>query len=379
MKIKTIIGYGLSSPYSNSSYLGYLENSKLKNIGIVEVHTDTGIIGFGETYSGVYCAELIEPVVNFLNQFLVGMDLEKPKDIHDKIYSIPYVGRNGLLSSISSAINIAIYDALGKNLGLPVYALLSSTPKDKVKVYASNGSCTFSPDDIRSDVKAIMDLGYDSYKMRIGYHTWETDLVRVSTAREYLGNSNNLMVDAIMGTLTPPWDRTQAYQKIYDLYKYNIYWVEEPVHPTDIEALEFLRNVSEIPIAAGEALNGQFEFKQYLENDCVDIIQPDVTHSGGFDECKAIVDMFSTNYDTAMHVWGSGLAVLANAHFALSSNIKFLEMPMMNLDITNEILESQFTIDDGYFYAPDVVGIGVNITDEIKEKYKLKTNSNYRI
>ena len=55
MKIKRVIGYGLSSPFQNSSYLGYLDNSGLKNIGIIEVHTECGLVGFGETYAGVYC------------------------------------------------------------------------------------------------------------------------------------------------------------------------------------------------------------------------------------------------------------------------------------------------------------------------------------
>ena len=89
MKIKKIIGYGLSSPFQNSTYLGYLNNSGLKNIGIVEVHTDTGLIGYGETYAGVYCAELIESNTKFLEKFIVGMDVENPYKIHSKIFSIP--------------------------------------------------------------------------------------------------------------------------------------------------------------------------------------------------------------------------------------------------------------------------------------------------
>ena len=64
MKIVNIIGYGLSSPTVDATYLGYLGNSKLKNIGIIEVITDKNIIGYGETYSGVYCAELIEPTID---------------------------------------------------------------------------------------------------------------------------------------------------------------------------------------------------------------------------------------------------------------------------------------------------------------------------
>ena len=87
MKIKRVIGYGLSSPFQNSSYLGYLDNSGLKNIGIIEIHTECGIIGFGETYAGVYCAELMESVVKYLEKYLIGLDVDT-RLIHSKIFNI---------------------------------------------------------------------------------------------------------------------------------------------------------------------------------------------------------------------------------------------------------------------------------------------------
>jgi L-alanine-DL-glutamate epimerase-like enolase superfamily enzyme len=100
MKITKIIGYGLSSPVKGGhKYYGY--QSDTKNIGIIEVHTDNGLIGFGETYAGVYCAELIEPTVKYLESYLVDQDITDT-------YSIPFIGRSGLLKCIASGINIAI-------------------------------------------------------------------------------------------------------------------------------------------------------------------------------------------------------------------------------------------------------------------------------
>ena len=128
MKIKKLLGYGLSSPFQNSSYLGYLNSNGLKNIGIVEVHTECGIIGYGESYAGVYRAELMSSVIEYLSQFLIGMDVDT-RQVHNKIFSIPYVGRNGLLASISSAINVALYDIIGKKENKPIYKLLSKNQK----------------------------------------------------------------------------------------------------------------------------------------------------------------------------------------------------------------------------------------------------------
>ena len=137
------------------------------------------------------------------------MDVENPYKIHSKIFSIPYVGRSGLLASINSAINIALYDIMGKHLNKPVYQLLSKNPKNQVKVYASNGSSTYSPEQIEDDVKSILDLGFDSYKMRIGYQDPLIDLKRIEIAKKHLQNGN-LMIDSIMGTITPPWDLNAA-------------------------------------------------------------------------------------------------------------------------------------------------------------------------
>ena len=174
MKITKVIGYGLSSPIkSNFTYYGYQTN--IKNIGIIEVHTDTGLIGFGETYAGVYCADLIEPTVKFLENYLVGIDIKKIN-----INSIPFIGRSGLIKCIYSGIDIAIYDILSKNENLPLCEYLGFDRE--IPTYASNGSAKFTPKQIEDDVKNIIDLGYQSYKMRIGIQDRATDLLRLEAA-----------------------------------------------------------------------------------------------------------------------------------------------------------------------------------------------------
>ena len=161
----------------------------------------------------------MDSVVNFLQQFIVGMDVDTRK-VHNKIFSIPYIGRNGVLASVGSAINIALYDIIGKNKNKPVYKLLSDEYKSDVKVYASNGSSTYSPKEIEEDVKSIIDLGFDSYKMRIGYQDLETDIKRVEIARKTLGDKN-LMIDSIMGTINPAWKLTDAINVEDKLIEYN--------------------------------------------------------------------------------------------------------------------------------------------------------------
>ena len=357
MKISKVIGYGLSSPVKGGhTYYGYQSDNK--NIGIIEVHTDNGLVGYGETYAGVYCAELIEPTVKYLQSYLIGLDISNI----DIITSIPYIGRSGLIKCISSGIDIAIHDILSKDKKLPLCEYLGGA--NEIRTYASNGSAIFTPEQIEKDVKSILDLGYTSYKMRIGLQDKDVDMQRLYTARKHLG-SCDLMVDAIMGTNPNKWDYNTALQWSKDLEQFNVYWLEEPFTPTDISKYTSLRSDSNVLIAGGEALNQMLEFDLYKDTQAVDIIQPDVTNSGGIKECAEIVNKFG-NDNTAMHVWGSQVAINANEHFAKAYNVKFLEIPMMELEINDHI-------------KGDELGIWIDISDKIKSKYRLKSKINFEI
>jgi L-alanine-DL-glutamate epimerase-like enolase superfamily enzyme len=200
--------------------------------------------------------------------------------------------------------------------------------------------------------------------MRIGIQDKTTDLLRLEAAKKLLG-SNNLMVDAIMGTNPNKWNYDTALKWSEDLEQFDVYWLEEPFNPIQVYNYSKLRMNSKISIAGGEALNQSLEFDLYKATAAVDIIQPDVTNSGGISDCKTIVSMFGKE-NVAMHVWGSQIAINANEHFARALGVKFLEKPMMELTINEEII-------------CDRPGLGIKITDNIKSKYKLKPKENFKI
>ena len=138
MKILDVQGYSLSSGFGNKSYLGYLNNNKLKNIGVIEIVTNKKIIGYGETYSGVYAGELIKPIIDFLKTNIVNKKLENIEDIkkiNSKILSKPFISRNGIIPSVYSAVNIALYDALSQHKEIPLYKLLSKKSVKKKFIY----------------------------------------------------------------------------------------------------------------------------------------------------------------------------------------------------------------------------------------------------
>ena len=376
-RIKKIEGFSLSSPYGKGESLG--QPLGVKSVGLVRVYTDSGVYGLGETYSGVYAPELIQPIVSFLENYLVGR-LIGDDLIFNCIKEIPFIGRNGILQSVFSAIEIAIWDARGKILEVPSSQLISKNCRKEIPLYASSGTVVFSPNEIIEDVENILNLGYTAYKMRVGYQKWETDIERVENARNAL-DCNDLMVDAIMGTLRPAWNADKAISRAKDLADFNLRWLEEPVHPENIKGLAEVCHSGVIPIAAGEAYSGNGEYQAILDLQAVNILQFDATHSGGILTCIELAKKAEAmKLDSALHVWGSAIAIAANAQVALATQtINILEIPMVSLELTEKMWVEPPKIKNGVWHASDAPGLGVMLDDTLIHKYKLKPNSGYKL
>ncbi len=376
-RIKKVEGFALSSPYGKGESLG--QPLGVKSVGLVKVYTESGVFGLGETYSGVYAPELIQPIVHFLESYLVG-HLIGDDLIFDDIKNIPFIGGNGILQSVFSAIEIAIWDLRGKILEVPTSKLINNNSRKSIPLYASSGTATFTSDEIVADVENILNLGYTAYKMRVGYQEWGTDIKRVENARNIFGN-NDLMVDAIMGTLRPAWSANKAISRAKDLIDFNLRWLEEPVHPENIKGLAEVCHSELVPIAAGEAYSGKGEYQTILDLQAVDVLQFDATHSGGILFCVELARKAELKkLDSALHVWGSAVAIAANAQIALSApSIDILEIPMVFLELTEKMWIDPPIIKDGIWYSSDTPGLGVTLDDSLMHKYKLQPNSGYRL
>ena len=376
-RIKKVEGFALSSPYGKGESLG--QPLGVKSVGLVKVYTESGVYGLGETYSGVYAPELIQPIVNFLESYLVGR-LIGDDLIFDDIKKIPFIGGNGILQSVFSAIEIAIWDVRGKILEVPTSQLINKNSRKSIPLYASSGTVIFTSDEIIADVENILNLGYTAYKMRVGYQEWDTDIKRVESARNTFGN-NDLMVDAIMGTIRPAWSAEKAISRAKDLVDFNLRWLEEPVHPENIKGLAEVCHSELVPIAAGEAYSGNGEYQAILDLKAVDILQFDATHSGGILSCVELARKAELlKLDSALHVWGSAVAIAANAQIALTvPSIDILEIPMVSLELTEKMWIEPPVIKDGIWYSSDAPGLGVTLDDSLMHKYKLNPNSGYRL
>ena len=377
MKIIDINGFALSSAYGDGDNFG--QPLGVKSIGLVEIKTDSNIDGIGETYSGVYTPELISILINQIKPALIGKDPLNINEIYNSL-QIPFISNNGLYKSIISAVDIALWDIKGKSLNKPIAELLNESFDKTVKVYASGGSVAMSPKQICKDIEKVRDKGFTAYKMRVGYQKWEKDLERVKAAKEILNENNNLMVDAIMGTLNS-WDLSTASEKEFQLREYNLTWLEEPLQPENFLDYKSLKINSKTPIALGEAFTGINEFESYITNNCMDVLQPDVTHCGGYTGAMKILNLVEKyELPISMHVWGSPIALLANLHFSLAFNpVEWLEIPQVKLQFLSEETSKTYQIFNGNLTANLSPGLGISLSDDIKNNFPFVNGSGYRI
>lgn len=379
LKISKIEGFALSSKYGDNKVFG--QPKGLKSIGFICITLDDGKEGFGETYSGIYVPELIGPVVSFFSNKLVGLKL---KDVISKlgdITDIPFVGFSGLIQSVKSAISIACLDVLSKSIQIPIYKLFGARLRP-IKVYISGGSVVYKPDKIYDDANKLKDLGFNEYKMRIGHQDLKTDILRIEKAISIFGNDKSVIVDLIEGTLRSSYDNKSLIRIFNELNNFNFNWVEEPIEPSEMKKLSFIKSISKNPIATGEAYSGLTHFKNLINAKYIDIVQYDYTHSGDYNTCFEISEMANlNNINQVLHVWGSSLALHSNAIFTLiNKNIKFLEVPSVSFELSKDISSVKYSIVDGYLnFDHDFLGTGIEINNKIRDKYKFIKNTGYSI
>ncbi|MBM9501935.1 mandelate racemase/muconate lactonizing enzyme family protein [Leptospira sp. 201903071] len=377
MKIVKVTPFLLSSNYGSGKVLG--QPMGAKTLGFVRIETSEGIVGHGEAYCAIYAPESFLEVIRIFSNELLGEDALNPEFLYDRIH-IPFVTRSGFFRSAYSAIDIALWDIKSKYEKKTIAELITTDqPKKSIKVYASGGSAAFSPKEIEEDLNNQISLGHSSYKMRVGFQSWENDLKRMETARNILGNSRELMVDAIMGTINPPWTIEIAKKQLKQAEEFNLTWIEEPLAPDNLLDYKELKKHISIPIAGGEALSSKLDFESYISNQSVDYLQPDVTHCGGITAAKRICKLAGDyKIKISMHVWGSPLAFAANKEIALGfENVQWLEEPTVSLDLSNDFVTAK-SITDGRLTTTDELGLPFPNFNDILNKYPYIPGSGFK-
>jgi len=267
-----------------------------------------------------------------------------------------------------SAIDIALWDLLGKAAGKPVFELLGGPARSHTPVYAS-ALHPVGVDKVQAEARDYVEQGYRAMKMRFPYGPGDgiggmaANERHVASVREAVGDDVELMADAYMG-----WDFLYAKKMCGRLEPYRLAWLEEPFVPDDLTSYAKLREETSIPIAGGEHEYTRYGFRDIIERKAMDIIQPDLRRCGGFTEGRRIAALASA----------AGVAVIPHAygithiHFALAlpevSMVEYFPLPcwdkMPQVDV-EPIFHGEPQPEAGQITLESRPGLGVSVNENI--------------
>ena len=340
---------------------------------ICEVETNDGHIGIG---NAALAPQLVKNTIDtYLKPLVIGEDPFDYSYIWEKMYRKTLNwGRRGLGMVAISAIDIAIWDVLGKITNKPVFKLLGGRTKEKIPVYASK--LYAQPlKQLQEEAEKYKNEGFKMFKSRMGWgpkdgsEGMKKNLQLLEAVREVIGEDTDLMVDCYMG-----WNLDYTKRMLPKMAKYNLRWLEEPVHADDIHGYAELNNMNIIPISGGEHEFNLFGFKQLLELNAVSYIQYDNNRVGGFTVAQKINALAEAYQIPVVPHAGQ----MHNYHLTMSNfNCPISEFfPVHEVEVGNELFYYIFEGDpapvDGMIDLDDnTPGLGLKVTDKYKSDFKI--------
>jgi L-alanine-DL-glutamate epimerase-like enolase superfamily enzyme len=352
---------------------------------VVEVHTDEGISGIGETDLNAWVARacIEAPSTHTMDRglgpALVGMDPTDPAACWRALYvGSAMTGRRGAGIHALGALDMALWDIAGKAAGVPAWQLLGPARPDAVRPYASLLPNTGSDWEVFAETLAGQAIaaarrGYRAAKLELlsrgpyrhdGLDIADERLVEVIAAvREAAGDDFTIMVDVGYG-----WnDWREALAVIETWAPYDVFFVETPLWTDDIDGYAELARRSPIPIAAGEWLATHHEFAEYTSRNALHVLQPDVGRVGGLTEALRVCAL-AEQHDLAIipHGWKTGITIAATAHLAaVTPHLPFFEF--VPAEAAESRLRRELTVDelvlqpDGSLPLPQLPGLGIEL------------------
>ncbi len=338
---------------------------------IVEVFTDAGLVGIG---NAALSPRVTKQIVDlYLKPLLIGKDPFDSEFLWQHMYRMTMAfGRKGAAMVAISAVDIAIWDLLGKAAKQPVFKLLGGRTKQKIPVYASR---LYSQplEQLAEEAQAYKSQGYRAMKLRFGWGPvdgaagMQKNVELVRTVREVVGDGIDVMADAYMG-----WTLDYARRMIPLLEQFQLRWLEEPVIPDDIHGYSALKALGRVPIAGGEHEHTIYGFRQLLEAKAVDYIQFDTNRVGGITQARkvqALAEAFSV--PVVPHA-----GQMHNFHVVMASlNSPMAEFfPIVDVEIGNELFWYIFEgepapVDGSIDLRDDLPGLGVSVKEHALDQF----------
>lgn len=346
----------------------------------VKVYTDEGIDGVGEA-TLEYKEKALIGAVEHIKEYLLGKDPRNIEDHWHKIYRDAYWRGGAVLMSALSAVECALWDILGKSLGVPVYQLLGGRANDKVRIYVNGWfSGAREPEEFAAKAKEAVKRGVTAMKwdpfgksyLKISNADLDKALRCVGAVREAVGNSVDLLIEG-----HGRFDIPNAVKIARELEQFNPMLFEEPVPPDNLDALKQVKDKSPVAISAGERLYTRWDYRKMFDLAAADYIQPDISHAGGIMELKKIAAEAECRYIAfAPHNPSGPVANAATLQLAACCpNFTILEIMYSDVEWRKDICNESLEYEDGYITIPSKPGLGIEIDEAECEKHPYQVHT----
>ena len=353
-----------------------------RNLTFVKVETDEGLTGVSEVRMNNRTDALVAYIDGAKRRHVIGSDPFNTEDLYQRLFRDDYGRAGEIVATGISVIEIACWDIIGKAVNQPVYRLLGGACRDKIKAYANGWyRVERSPEEFHAAAKRVLEKGYRALKFdpfgagyyELSYEEKWKSVELVEAVRDAVGPDVEILVE-MHGRFSP----YMAIEISAELEKFQPSWVEEPVPPDNIAALAKASEKINLPVATGERLHNKYEYRELINLQAADILQPDITQTGGFLETKKIAAMGDMCYMTvAPHNVGGPVSTATALHFAAcTTNFKIQEH--FN-DFSEAWVKEAATgcpeVIDGYFSLPNGPGLGMELNEDLIAEHPYREGS----
>ena len=369
MRITEIRASGLRGATPEGGWSNELEADDSVHT-LVAVHTDAGLVGLGSCFTS---AALVHAALEELRPLCVGETALEPERLSEKLHQTTFwMGRGGAITHAISGIDLALWDLLGKATGQPVGRLLGGRYRDEVRPYAS--LLMKEPDALASELVQLSEQGWSAFKIGwgpFGRVDAALDRAIVSAAREAVGPSALLMVDAGGSDAFFPGDLRWAIATAKMLGEYDVAWFEEPLQPDALQDFVTLRDRSPVPIAGGEVLTRRQSFSPWLTAGAFDIVQPDVTKVGGLSDQRRIgLQAEDLGVRLVPHGWNTAIGLAADLQLASALPRTNLVEYLVGSAYVDDLARHPWVINQsGMLRIPDEPGLGIALDPDALRRF----------
>ncbi len=372
MKIADVEAYMLTGPPEEREHWVSHYPVHQANELLVRVKTDEGLEGFGLGSSRLLIRGAAEMFNEGLKEFVVGQDALAPERLYEKIFSITHQkvayekewARNGLLIA-GAALDLAMWDILGKASGQPLFRLLGGY-RDAVPCYVT---CAYYRDgkdlgELREEMEMLRAQGHQAFKAKIGGASLAEDMERLRVIRDVIGEDAQLMLD-----VNSAWDLPTAIEGARLLKEVRPRWLEEPVRWfDDRRELKILAAKTDIPLSAGESEMTGHGVRALLEEQAIEVVQFDCTRMGGFTMGRKLAALAELNHvEVAPHH-----DCFIHAHVVAASPAGCIVESFTDPErdpLQAELFENPPRIENGTLYLNDAPGLGLTLSEEAIAKF----------